>query len=42
MIPHFFIQEKKMLEDKHPNWGEIHSQKKIYIYIYIFGEKFIE
>ena len=39
MIPHFFIQEKKMLGDKHPNWGEIHSQ---YIYIYIFGEKFIE
>ena len=37
MIPHFFIQEKKMLEDKHPNWGEIHSQKKkIYIYIYIY------
>ena len=42
MIPHFFIQEKKMLEDKHPNWGEIHSQINIYIYIYIFGEKFIE
>ena len=37
MIPHFFIQEIKMLGD---NWGEIHS--KIYIYIYIFGEKFIE
>ena len=25
-----------MLEDKHPNWGEIHSQINIYIYIYIY------
>ena len=41
MIPHFLFGKKKMLGDKHPNWGEIHSQY-IYIYIYIFGEKFIE
>ena len=28
MIPHFLFGKKKMLGDKHPNWGEIHSQKK--------------